>query len=99
MKKPNEVDTYTVAIANLNPYLFKDSMKAVEIIKTLDGLFGITAAWPYGTLVHFKSLNDAKRAKNILEQKGIHTGDNISHYYTDKDCNYTVPSDELEAQA
>ena len=98
MKKPGEIDTYTVAMANLKPF-HKDSITALNIVKSLDGFIGVSPCWPHGTLVHFKSLNDAKRGKNLMEQKGIHTGNNISHHYIDKDFTYTRPSDELEAQA
>ena len=97
MKKPEEIDTYTVAMANLKPF-HKDSITAINIVKALDGFIGISPCWPHGTLVHFKSMNDAKRGKNLMEQNGIHTGYNISHYYTDKDFTYARPSEELEAQ-
>ena len=98
MKEPNEIDTYTVAVGNIKAF-HNDSLKAVNIIKSLDGFKGLSLCSPNGTLIHFTSLNDAKRGKNILEQKGIHTGNNISHFYTDKDFEYTRPSEELEAQA
>ena len=98
MKKPNEIDTYAAAVGNLKLF-HKDSTKAVEIFKSLEGFLFLSPIYPYGTLVHFKSLNDAKRGKNLMEQKGIKTGNNITHHYCDKDFTYTRPSDELEAQA
>lgn len=64
---------YTVAVGNFNP-LKKRSRKAVEFIKTLDGLIGVHPCYPRGTLILFDSENNAKIAKNLMESKGIQTG-------------------------
>lgn len=69
-------DAWTVAVGNINP-LKKASRRAVQFIKTLDGLLGVFPVYPKGTLLLFESENAAKIAKNMLEAKGILTGDNI----------------------
>ena len=82
---PHETTAFTVAIANLPIIPTRDSRKAIQIIKKLDGFYGIHPAFPHGTLLLFKTENDAKRAKNILESEGIKTGDNICKVFIPKE--------------
>lgn len=87
-KKANEIDAWTVAVGNvpaLPPFLLPKKVKgALEVIGKLEGMLGVHPEPPRGTLLLFKSKNDAIRAKNVLMQKGIQTGKNICHCYVDK---------------
>lgn len=67
---------YTVAVGNINP-LMRASRKAVKFIAKLDGLIGVHPHYPDGTLILFRTENDAKIGKNRMEAVGIHTGHNI----------------------
>lgn len=67
---------WSVAVGNINP-LQKASRDAVKYIKKLKGFVGFYPHYPDGTLCFFKTENDAKRAKNMMEYEGIQTGYNI----------------------
>lgn len=67
---------YTVAVGNFDPKN-KQSVKAVEFIKTLGGLIGVHPVYPRGTLLLFYTENQAKIARNLLDLKGVQTGRNI----------------------
>lgn len=67
---------YTVAVGNINP-LMRASRKAVKYIAKLDGLIGVHPHYPDGTLILFRTENDAKIGKNRMESVGIKTGHNI----------------------
>lgn len=73
---------WSVAVGNINP-LKKSSRKAAEYISKLKGFIGFFPHYPEGTLCFFKSENDAKRGRNLMENKGIQTGDNI--------CEFEIP--------
>ena len=66
---------YTVATGNVNPFM-KRSREEVKYIQTLEGFIGVHPT-QYGTLWIFDSKNNAKGAKNLMEYKGIKTGNNI----------------------
>ena len=85
-KKDNEVTCYTVAVGNLPlpPFVPKASREAVDYIKTLDGFVGFYPMYPNGTLCLFKSENEAKAAKNLMNAKGIRTGLNICEVFVDR---------------
>lgn len=89
-----EVKAYTVAVGNLPMIMTKKSKKAVEIIKNLDGLYGVHPEYPRGTLLLFKTENHAKRAKNELESYGIKTGNNICECYIPEQYAREVKNDE-----
>ena len=71
-----EVKAYTVAVPNLagtipgtfTPKHMKHSKKLINYVKKLDGFLGIHPVPPRGTLLIFKTENDAKRARNLLVQ-------------------------------
>ena len=67
---------YSVAVGNINP-LQKASRDAVKFISKLKGFVGFYPHYPDGTLCFFKTENDAKRARNMMESEGIQTGHNI----------------------
>lgn len=67
---------WSVAVGNINP-LQKSSRNAVKYISKLKGFVGISPHYPHGTLCFFKTENDAKIARNMMDAKGIQTGNNI----------------------
>ena len=84
----SESDTtaYTVAVPNLagtiphsnSPKHWRDTKKLLNYVKKLDGFLGIHPVPPRGTLLVFKTENDAKRARNSLEHDlKVQTGTNI----------------------
>lgn len=87
--KENEVSAWTVAVGNFPmPWTSKKKKqkaeKALEIIRELDGLYGVTPMPPHGTLLLFDTLNHAKIGSNILISKGIKTGSSICEVFVDK---------------
>lgn len=87
-KKENEVTCYTVAIGNFNPFAIgrqkRDQEKILNIIKKQEGFIGVYPCYPNGTLLLFKTKNNAKVAKNVLDSYYILTGKNVSEVYIDK---------------
>lgn len=85
-----EATAYTVAVPNLagtipgsnKPQHWRDTHKLLEYVKKLDGFLGIHPVPPRGTLLMFKTENDAKRARNLISQDlKVPTGDNIMEVY------------------
>lgn len=58
---------YTVAIPNLPIFPNKRVKKFVKYIGTLEGFIGIHPAYPHGTLLLFKTENNAKMARNLIK--------------------------------
>ena len=76
-----KVTVYTFAIPNLPvPTLFNRIFKkkmlrmTADMLKSLEGLKGITFSPPQGTLLHFGTLNQAKIARNRIESLGNNCG-------------------------
>lgn len=87
-KQENEVSCYTVAIPNLPLFPDKNVKKFVKWINGLDGFVGFRPEYPRGTLLIFKTENDAKRARNqIRVYPGYQSvvGDNICEVYIPKE--------------
>ena len=77
-----EIRGWTVAIGNApGPFaplkIKRSAKKALKYISELEGLIGFHSVYPMGTLCIFATENDAKRAKNLMDAKGIKTGNNI----------------------
>ena len=82
----NEATVYTVAIGNLPlPWqglrAMRTAKKVLKWAAEQDGYVGIFPHYPEGTLLLYKTKNDAIRAKNVLDYKGVKTGDNIGECY------------------
>lgn len=80
----NEVKCYTVAIPNFPLILKKEHKKLIENISKYEGFVGVHPCYPRGTILIFKTKNDAKRARNRL--KGIINivGNNVGEVYIDE---------------
>ena len=97
--KENEMEAWTVATGNMPmPWdkrkVKKAAFKALEYIITLDGFIGFFPEPPKGTLCLFDTLNNAKMAKNMMDYKGITTGEHICGCYIDK--SYYEKAQELK---
>lgn len=74
---------WTVAVGNMPaPGAVKRSVmrsadKALRYIMNLEGFICFYPHYPDGTLCLFENENSAKRARNLMEHKGIRTGVNI----------------------
>lgn len=66
-------NVFVFAVGNmpLNPIKL---MQTVNFIKLLDGFIGLHPCYPKGTLLVFDSLNNSKRARNILQDNGVQCG-------------------------
>jgi hypothetical protein len=82
MKK---VKCYTFAIPNLPMFLKKEHKKLINDISKYEGFIGVHPCYPKGTLLVFKTKNNAKIARNRL--KGIinAVGNNICEIYIDEE--------------
>lgn len=78
---------YTVAIPNL-PLVPNRKVKAfIKRISELDGFYGIHPRYPLGTLIIFDTENNAKSARNLIQNyKGYNgaVGNNICEIYISK---------------
>lgn len=86
-KKEDEVTCYTVAIPNLPIFPDKKVKRFIKWIHKLDGFVGIRPEYPYGTLLIFKTMNDAKIARNKINnypEYDMGTGNNICECYVNK---------------
>lgn len=86
-KQENEVSVYTVAIPNLPIFPNRKVDKFVKWISKLDGFVGIRPEYPNGTLLLFKTKNDAKIARNKINNYpgyDMGTGNNICEVYIDR---------------
>ena len=87
-KQENEVSCWTVAIPNLPMFPNKKVRKFIEWVHELDGFVGLRPEYPRGTLLLFKTENEAKRARNQIRiypgyNSGV--GDNICEVYIPKE--------------
>lgn len=86
-----ETKVYTVAVPNLagtipgtlTPKHMKETKKLLRYVKKLDGFLGLHPVPPHGTLLLFKTENQAKRARNLLENdlQINYIGDNITEVF------------------
>lgn len=85
-----EVKAYTVAVPNLAGMIpgtlkqkhMKDTKKLLRYVKKLDGFIGIHPIPPRGTLLIFDTENNAKRARNLLDNDlKVQTGTNICEIF------------------
>lgn len=81
-KRENEVSCFTVSIANLP--MNDKTVEFMKWVQTFDGFVGIYPHYPYGTLILFKTENDAKGGRNLLRAKGYGTGKNIGEVFVEK---------------
>lgn len=87
-KQENEVECYTVAIPNLPVFATKKVKDFVKWISELEGFVGLRPEYPRGTLLIFRTENDAKRARNQIKaypgyKCGV--GNNICKVYVPKE--------------
>ena len=68
---------YTVAIGNLPIAPNMEIKRFMDYVRGLDGFIGVHPHYPNGTLLIFKSYNQAKRARNLIKNYGVKTGKNI----------------------
>lgn len=84
----NKVKLYTVVIGELRPYLSRKKrraqMQALELISSQHGFVGIHRVFGRGTLLLYRTENDAKIARNELISRGCPCGDNICQAFVDK---------------
>lgn len=87
MKKLEEgTELYSVATGRIVVWKRK-SRQAVRYISRLEGFVAMTPVDYGGTLWLFDSLNHAKSARNMMNLKGIGTGNNI--------CRFTYENKQL----
>ena len=87
-KQENEVTCYTVAIPNLPLIPNKKVKDFVKWISELEGFVGLRPEYPRGTILIFRTENDAKRARNQIKaypgyKCGV--GNNICEVYIPKE--------------
>lgn len=70
---------YSVATGNVR-ITRRSSREAAKYVASLNGFVGVTPYYPAGTLWYFDTLNAAKRARNMMLDKGINCGDNICEF-------------------
>lgn len=83
MKIEGTQQGYSVATGNFD-ITKKASRQAVKFAGTLDGLVCAIDCYPQGLLWIFDTLNNAKGARNLMNSKGIVTGNNICEVIYDE---------------
>lgn len=81
---------WTITIGNFQgpfalPSTKRKEKKIMNIIKEQEGFVGIHLHPPEGTLLLFKTENNAKKARNVLRAEGVLCGKNICEVYADAD--------------
>jgi hypothetical protein len=78
-KLPDEVILYAVGSGRIKPKLglIKKQKQAMNFIKGLDGFVGIYPQDVWHTLILFDTLNNCKRGRNLMNEKGIPLGKHI----------------------
>jgi len=92
MDKPQEKDlaeVWAFGVGNLPNLLMRPFVKrrfesAVKLIKEQEGFIGVHPMPPRGTLLLFRTENNAKGARNILRAAGIECGDGIFSVHIEK---------------
>lgn len=84
-----EVKVWTVAIGNAPmPWASRKTKQrakeALDYVNSLEGFIGVYTLAPKGSLCLFRTENDAKIAKNLMDAKGIRTGINICEVFIDE---------------
>lgn len=79
-----EQECYTVAIPNMPIFANKKVREFIKWIPTLEGFVGVHPHYPDGTLILFKTENNAKAARNLIQAKGVTVGKNICKVYVPK---------------
>lgn len=74
---------YAIGTGRIDPWR-KASREAVKYIKSLEGFQGVHILPDLKNLWIFDTENNAKRAKNNMESKGIQCGKNIGEIYVDE---------------
>ncbi len=90
METNGEKKYWTVAVGNLaGPFALPSTRwkekKILNIIKEQEGFVGVHPCPPKGTLLLFKTENNAKKARNVLRAEGVLCGKNICEVYADAD--------------
>lgn len=96
-KRDDEVVCYTVAIPNLPLRPNRRVKKFVKWISTLEGFVGFRPEYPRGTLLIFRTENDAKGARNLIRNYEGYSGDvgtNICEVYVPNE--YVEDGDSVE---
>ena len=87
-RRDDEVSLWTVAIGEIDPFAKGWKKKAqeevIEFIKTLSGFVGVHPVIGSGTLLLFRSEEQAKDGRQKLKDKGCPVGDNGCMCYVEK---------------
>ena len=86
-KRDDEVECYTVAIPNLPMFPNRAVKRFIRYIEKLDGYLGMYPCYPRGTLVIFRSENEAKGGRNLIRaypEYECGVGNNIGTVYVNK---------------
>jgi len=88
-KKETDISLWTVAIPEIRPFLMgkkrKAQDKALRFIQKLEGFVGFHPVIGRGTLCLFRTENEAKRARNLIQDAGCPTGYNITECWAPRD--------------
>ena len=85
-----EVELWTVAVGNMpGPFSLPGTRRlakaAIDLIKQQAGFVGVDPQPPHGTLLLFRTENNAKRARNVLRENGVRCGNNVCKVFVDKE--------------
>ncbi len=84
-----EAEVWTVAVGNAPsifsmPHIKKKAKAALLLAKEQKGFVGANPQPPRGTLLLYRTENDAKIARNVLQAHGVVCGNNICKVYIDE---------------
>ena len=82
-KRDDEVECWGFGTGAVDPFK-KASRKAAEYITKMEGFLAVHLPDTWHTLWIFDSENNAKKAKNLAEAKGIKCGREIAKIYVEK---------------
>lgn len=84
-KQPGDISLWTVAIGELDPFALGEKKKAqdavIAFVGQLPGFVGIHPVFGRGTLLLFRTKEQAKDCREALISKGCPVGKNVGECY------------------
>jgi len=87
-RREDEISLYTVAIPEINPFAVGEAKvaqdAAIDFIRNLDGFVAVHPVFGQGTLLLFRTKDQAKKARIELKNHGCPAGKNVTECFVKK---------------
>lgn len=94
-KRKDDVSLYTVSIGEVDPFALGEKKRrqdeVLDFIKTLNGFVGVHPVFGRGTILLFRTEEQANFARDSLKERGCPVGKYVTECYDPKD---SIPPDK-----